>query len=406
MVRALHSFRAAMRSQRHPAVRCCALALLLSVHLGASAPPQGVFGNGRGLSIAALANMRPVNPSGALAYVVNPIRTAPSLYTSLQNAHFNLIRQVVNPLPLMQLDAAARDAAIKQVVIVIDQIRARNLTVVVDLHFWSSSTETAKTMLGDLARQERFTRGAVALARALAGRSGVALELLNEPPRCFPSTAVNWGLVQRRLVAQVRTVAPALPLVLTGCGGQLSGLLELDPAPYANDPNILYTFHFYEPFIFTHQQTYFGGRLRAVPYPPPGKDAGGRDASTMLPTAVLAARKETAAELNAYLHGNDSDTLIAARIDQAVAWAQRARIAPNRILLGEFGSTLSADADAGSVRADELHWLEVVRSRAEHAGFAWAYWSLPSPRDLDYDPATRFIRPDVLRALGLLPAVR
>lgn len=391
----------AAKARRRVAVAWCAAALaLLPIRPAAAAPFPAVFGNGRGLSIAALANTQPAGPSGALAYVVNPVRHAPTLYPKLRAARFGLVRQVVTPLPLMQPDTAARDAAIGQVVTVVDQIRARGLAVVVDLHFWSPGTETAETMLADPARQESFARGATALARALAGRKGVALELLNEPPPCPAGKALDWRVVQRRLVARVRAVAPTLPLVLTGCGGQLDGLLEFDPASYAGDRNIHYTFHFYEPFIFTHQQTYLGGaRLRSVPFPPPGGDVPAPIVDAMAPAATRGSHRWTMAELNAYLAGRGSAAQVAARIDRAAVWARRHRIAPGRILLGEFGSTLGANPDAEAVRKDELRWLALVRSGAERAGFAWVYWSLPSSSGFDYDPKTHFIRGDVLDAL-------
>lgn len=379
---------------------CGAALVLLPGHPAAARPFPAVFGNGRGLSIAALANTRSVDQSGALAYVVNPVRHASALYPKLRNVRFGLVRQVVTPLPLMQPDPAARDAAIGQVVTVVDQIRAHGLAVVVDLHFWSPGTETAETMLADPAKQESFARGATALARALAGRKGVALELLNEPPPCPAGKAVDWQVVQRQLVARVRAVAPTLPLVLTGCGGQLDGLLELDVKPYTGDRNIRYTFHFYEPFIFTHQQTYLGGaRLRSVPFPPPGRDVPARIVDAMAPAATRGTHRSTMAELNSYLSGHDSAPQIAARIDRAAVWARRHRIAPCHILLGEFGSTLGANGDAEAVRKDELRWLALVRNGAERAGFAWAYWSLPSSNSFDYDPTNHFIRSDVLDAL-------
>ena len=113
--------------------------------------------------------------------------------------------------------------------------------------------------------------------RDLAARLGtldparVAFEPLNEPPQSCG--AADWTVMQSELLRTARLAAPDLTLVATGaCGSMIAGLEALDPARIG-DPNIIYTFHFYEPYVFSHQGApWMSGEpiyryLNAVPWP-------------------------------------------------------------------------------------------------------------------------------------------
>lgn len=76
----------------------------------------------------------------------------------------------------------------------------------------------------------------------------VIFEILNEP-HDFPAT--QWHQIQQEVVDTLRKLDTMRWLVVTGADwGGVYGLLNLPPLPYNR---LLYSFHFYEPFIFTHQ---------------------------------------------------------------------------------------------------------------------------------------------------------
>ena len=158
-----------------------------------------------------------------------------------------------NPAFLAELDTA------------VQRILHDGLRVIVDLH----PTDEFK-------RRLRTNDAAVAqfcsLWEALAGHyentdpEKVFFEVLNEPDF---DDAQQWNTVQARAIKAIRQSAPQHTIIATALHySGLTDLLTLEPVA---DPNVIYTFHDYEPFPFTHQgATWTMSQvrpLRRVPYP-------------------------------------------------------------------------------------------------------------------------------------------
>ncbi|MBQ3515664.1 MAG: cellulase family glycosylhydrolase, partial [Lachnospiraceae bacterium] len=140
----------------------------------------------------------------------------------------------------------------------IDWCLQNDLNVVLDLH------KTAGYVFDDAAYsngffdnkvlQERF----INLWKVLASRYGnqpdrVALELLNEVVN--PSVADKWNDIARRTIEAIRAITPDSWIIVGGTrNNSVVSVKELD-APY--DERIVFTFHCYEPLIFTHQGAYW-----------------------------------------------------------------------------------------------------------------------------------------------------
>ena len=91
-------------------------------------------------------------------------------------------------------------------------------------------------------------------------------ELENEPHGKF--TNENLLATLAPALAAVRKSNPTRPVIYGG--GEWSGIDSLATLPLPNDPNIYPTFHYYEPFEFTHQ-----GASWVEPEPPqPGRSYG------------------------------------------------------------------------------------------------------------------------------------
>lgn len=114
--------------------------------------------------------------------------------------------------------------------------------------------------------QDRFIALWRAFERRYAGRPDIAFELLNEVRDVPPET---WNVLLRRTVAELRELDPARPLIVGST--RWNNCETLKDLPDFDDPNVIYTFHHYAPFEFTHQQgvlqaapLYYN---RAMPYP-------------------------------------------------------------------------------------------------------------------------------------------
>lgn len=185
--------------------------------------------------------------------------------------------------------------------------------------------------------------------RYRAAPGTVLFELLNEPHGRLD--AARWNAMIARLVPVVRATNPHRTLVIGPTQwNSLARLPELRLP--ADDRNILVTFHYYEPFRFTHQGARWTdlGDLHGVPLTPA------------------------------------DEARIAADFDKVTAWS-----AANRrpVLLGEFG----AYDKSGTPIADRARYAKVVRTAAEAHRFPWAYWQFDSDfvlYDLDKD---RWIEP-------------
>ena len=98
--------------------------------------------------------------------------------------------------------------------------------------------------------QERFISLWVALTEHFKTEGDMLLfELLNEIN--LPDSA-PWNDLARRTVERIRSVDSNRQIVIGG--NHFNAASELAHVQQVDDPNIRYTFHFYEPILFTHQK--------------------------------------------------------------------------------------------------------------------------------------------------------
>src|SRR5262249_11351620 len=80
-------------------------------------------------------------------------------------------------------------------------------------------------------------------------------EPLNEPPDCAEGNRV-WDVAQLSLYRQVRVFRHAVKFIVYGHhwgDNRNTDFTSLEPAPYLADINVLFTFHYHDPFAFTGQ---------------------------------------------------------------------------------------------------------------------------------------------------------
>ncbi|HEY6432829.1 MAG TPA: cellulase family glycosylhydrolase, partial [Acetobacteraceae bacterium] len=350
----------------------------------------------------------------------------------LARAGFSFVRLAVEPA------FADTDAARSLLQAQIARLERHGLAVVIALHPRDWHLESSST--DRIALFSFWDK----LAPALRGLDPQLTfpELLNEP--VFPNDADGWAALQDRLRQQLRAALPHDTIVLTGndwgsIGGlqklmpdrvegapgssfprnressqppgtsrplawmpALAGMTDLapsssrvgtNPAARTTDPNVIYSFHFYDPVELTSLAAWHAGldrsALARLPFPapdPPACDAafGSTDPVTTGVARFYCDQRWTAASLET-------------RIAAAALWAGQHHVA---LLAGEFGATAQLNRPA------RLAWLQAVRQACDAAGIGWALWG--------YDDAMGFnlsrpppLRPPldgaVLRALGLTP---
>lgn len=121
-------------------------------------------------------------------------------------------------------------------------------------------------LLQDDQLQQRFIALWVAIEERYHNEPSIAFELLNEVRNVDPE---QWNTLADRTIKQLRSLNPTRKLIIgSSCWNHPDTLKRLR---VYEDENIIYTFHFYSPFEFTHQrgvlqpgQLYYN---RVMPYP-------------------------------------------------------------------------------------------------------------------------------------------
>lgn len=400
------------------------LVVVISLMLICTGEAKAEFAIGRAINIAQWFTWpRYEHPGSGISWP--PYRETPrppnaAELRALRKAGFETVRLPVDPAPFMIFQGERREAVYGMLFDAIQRIRAADLKVVVDFHpnsrhqVWGQNAIIAGL---EAPAFVAFASTVEEMARRLqaSGQSAIALELINEPRlKCKGPDQELWQRMLGRLVERARAGSRDLPLIVTGaCISTPEGLMALDPGGLG-DRNLIYTFHYYEPFTFTHQGAQFipwpDKYLDEVPWP-----AGARPIEE--PLALLGARiKATAglddaaraqaltgakANLQRFYASGASISLIEKRFADVRRWADGHGIPPHRIFIGEFGVWRKHAKLPGARCQDRVAWLADVRKTAEKQGFAWAYFNYDGPFGIITDDTSRTLDSAVLASLGL-----
>lgn len=259
-----------------------------------------------------------------------------------------------------------------------------HLSVIIDIH---PSSEYKAELFQGSSGVDDF----VSLWRALAAHFGpidsehVFFEIMNEPEQTDP---FRWQGIEATVVEAIRQAAPQNTIIAAGAHWSgLQDLLILEPLA---DPNIIYTFHDYEPFPFTHQgATWTTPEVRperAIPYPStPENIAPKLDQEPSLAGQYF---------LDQYGEGRWDAARVENSIEFAAKWSTLHH-AP--VYCGEFG--VLRDYAPPAMRAQWIHDMRVALER-NHIG--WAMWDYQANFGV-VTKANGATTPDaeVLAALGL-----
>jgi endoglucanase len=272
----------------------------------------------------------------------------------------------------------------------IDRIVEHKLAVVVDFHPDEPYKRAASE---DAGRADAFVADWSALARELstADADWVALEIMNEPE---PMKGPAWRELQARAIRAIRAAAPRHTIIANPGGWTgVKDLLEF--SPYREFDNVIYTFHYYDPHVYTHQSASWGWSVaqRVAGLDWPIDPARATEASI---SATQANDDEARKHLKWQVeNGWFTRDWIGQAFDQIAAWQKLNGDA--RVYLGEFGVYNKA-----APRAGRLRWYQAVREEAERVGFGWAIWDYAGGFAVTIgEPGSRRADEELVRALGL-----
>ena len=186
--------------------------------------------------------------------------------------------------------------------------------------------------------------------------SQVFYEVLNEPHGISDEM---WNKIQISVVKAIRKIDTKHTIVVGPAGW--NSLHHLEAMPIYDDDNLIYTFHFYDPFIFTHQ-----GASWTTPSMVPLADIPFPYSANKMPVSPDPLK-------DTWVGGNMRNYAKYGNVDEIKKLIQKAeKFARDRgvtLWCGEFGVLRYNAPDA-----DRTFWYQKVREYLEESGIAWTIW--------------------------------
>jgi aryl-phospho-beta-D-glucosidase BglC (GH1 family) len=232
---------------------------------------------------------------------------------------------------------------------VVDLAISKNMYVIINMHHHE------EIFTNPAAVKPRFLSQWAQIASYFKGYDDHLLfEVLNEPHDALTPTL--WNSYFAEALAEIRKTNPTRKVLMgTASYGGLSGVKDLVPP---NDPNLILSVHYYDPFNFTHQ----------------GADwAGNKDKYIGTKWENLAWEREQVISDFAY----------------AIKWSKEKNIP---LHVGEFGAYEKADMES------RARWTTYLARYFESQGLSWAYWEFSAGFGI-YDPTTNTFKTPLVNAL-------
>ncbi len=181
-------------------------------------------------------------------------------------------------------------------------------------------------------------------------------EILNEP---HGISDAQWNAIQGRIIQAIRRHDTRHTIIVGATN--FNSYQNLAQLPVYPDSKLIYTFHFYDPFLFTHQGATWVAPsllpLANMPFPYRAQDM------PPLPNSLRGTWMESA-----YNNYRQDGTVAKVKqlIDIAAQFKQTRQVP---VFCGEFGVLMDY-----SRPADRVFWYNEVRRYLEEKGIAWTSW--------------------------------
>jgi endoglucanase len=301
----------------------------------------------------------------------------------------NILFNPNNPSVLNANNLLAVDNAINNCI-------SAGLGVTINLHAWKNDTDSLLAALPAYGDKVAAYWKAIATYFKKYAANKIYFEVYNEPHASSGGLTTQgfgwWQPVQQKLLQAIREAAPDHYIIAGGEGwNSIDGLKKLQAY---NISKIIYNFHFYDPFLFTHQGASWIDWVPAalgknIPYP--------SSPAAVAPLAAAATNTELKNTLTWYGDQRINIDSLDKWIKVAVDWA-----AANKVPLinNEFGSY-----SPNAPRQSRLTYLKDVRTVMEKYKIGWAMWECDEGFGwMSYPSGNRnspIIDTELLTALGL-----
>jgi endoglucanase len=303
----------------------------------------------------------------------------------IEQMGFDHCRLSIDAGPLVTWEHAGKDTPfMTELDKAVREMLDHHLSVIIDIH---PSSEYKATLFQGSQGVGSFA----GLWRALAAHFApvdpdhIFFEIMNEPEQNDP---YRWQGIQATVVDAIRQVAPQNTII--AAGAHWSGLGDLMVLEPLADPNIIYTFHDYEPFPFTHQgATWTSPEVRperAIPYPSTPENIAPK------------LDQEPTLEGQLFLDTYGEDRWDAQRVENTIEFAAKwSELHHVPVYCGEFG--VHKPYAPPEARAQ---WLHDMRVSLEKNHIGWAMWDYQENFGV-VTKANGVTTPDlqILQALGL-----
>lgn len=341
-----------------------ALVISLTVPLLAASGPPDKAAASNAVSPSRIATLnRGVNLSGWYGgwgtYDADHIATwtTPADFAFLHSIGVQYVRLCIDPAQLTTdgYDSPASVAALARLDHSVDDVLAAGLSLSITIFPRSTYKKALLTPEGADAYLSLWKF----LAAHYATRDPERLffDLMNEPEI---TDAAKWNALQASVVVAIRAIDKQHTIIATG--DKYAGIDELLQVTPLADANVVYTFHFYEPFPFTHQGATWSApafaHLHNVPYP--------GDPQKLGPMIAGATDTDVRNTLAGYASEDWDESVILRRIKQARKWGDSHHVP---VICNEFGAF--RDTIPVAARAAYLH---DVRTALESLHIPWAEW--------------------------------
>lgn len=268
----------------------------------------------------------------------------------------------------------------------IEWCRKYGLNMILDLHktagYVFDNPEYSSGFFSNPAMQERFIRLWIKLAERYSCNSDMlAFELLNEI--VDNDISDKWNKLIKRCIRAIRDISPDVRIITGGTDyNAVTSLKNLDE-PY--DENIIYTFHCYEPLIFTHQAAYWVEGMTpdfSIAYPDTYELYAEKSSS------VLGSRGEFMTDKRFGFSEIGTD-FFEKFFREALETAEKRNVP---LYCGEYGVINNAGAD------DTIRWYKDIRSIFEKYGIGRAAWNYKG-KDYGITDVDENLRSEIIKLL-------
>ncbi len=276
---------------------------------------------------------------------------------------------IIDPLFISFLDSAVNWA------------EELNIYLIIDNHSFDPSVNTSSD-IGQI-----LTKVWPQLAEHYKDRSNyIIYEVLNEP---HGITNQLWGSIQQQAITAIRSKDSKHSIIVGP--SDYNSYTSLSQLPVYTDQNLIYTFHFYDPFLFTHQGASWSTPsmvpLSGVPFP------YSQSEMPVCPQSLVGTWIQSS--MNTY---NQDGTVakIKSLIDIAVNFKNERKV---NIFCGEFGVYIP-----NSDTADRAFWYQTVKDYLDIKSIPWTIWDYKGGFGLFRKGSAELFESDLniplLRALG------